>query len=128
MCLAIAALLGRLTQHLQTRAETAFARVSLLEREQDLQAREAVVAERERIARELHDVIAHDVSLMVIQAGAAQRVMNDHPAEASEALSLIQDSGRRAVDELYLLLGMLRDDGQDLAPAARTVRGRGTRR
>jgi signal transduction histidine kinase len=116
LCLAIAALLGRLTQHLQTRAETAIARAGLLERERDLQAREAVVAERERIARELHDVIAHDVSLMVIHAGAAQRVMNDHPAEAGEALTLIQDSGRRAVDELYLLLGMLRDDGQDLAP------------
>jgi signal transduction histidine kinase len=116
LCLALAALIGRLTQHLHSRAETASARASLLEREHDLQAREAVIAERERIARELHDVIAHDVSLMVIQAGAAQRVMNDHPAEASEALSLIQDSGRRAVDELYLLLGMLRDDGQGLAP------------
>ena len=116
LCLALAALIGRLTQHLHTRAETASARVSLLERERDLQAREAVVAERERIARELHDVIAHDVSLMVIQAGAAQRVMRDQPDKASEALSSIQDSGRRAVDELYLLLGMLRDDGQDLAP------------
>ena len=116
LCLALAALIGRLTQHLRTRADTASARASLLEREHDLQAREAVVAERERIARELHDVIAHDVSLMVIQAGAAQRVMSDHPAEASEALSLIQDSGRRAVDELYLLLGMLREDGQDLTP------------
>ncbi len=115
-CIALAVLIGRVTQQLRTRADTASARASLLEREQDLQAREAVVAERERIARELHDVIAHDVSVMVIQAGAAQRVMSDRPDEASEALSLIQDSGRRAVDELYLLLGMLRDDGQELAP------------
>ena len=113
---ALATIIGRVLQHSRTRADTASARASLLERENDLQAREAVVAERERIARELHDVIAHDVSLMVIQAGAAQRVMGDHPVEASEALSLIQDSGRRAVDELYLLLGMLRDDGQGLAP------------
>ena len=112
----LAVVAGRLMQRSRTRADTASARASLLEREQDLQAREAVVAERERIARELHDVIAHDVSLMVIQAGAAQRVTSDLPAEASEALSLIQDSGRRAVDELYLLLGMLRDDGQTLAP------------
>ncbi len=112
----LAVVVGRLMQRSRTRADTASARASLLEREQDLQAREAVVAERERIARELHDVIAHDVSLMVIQAGAAQRVTSDLPAEASEALSLIQDSGRRAVDELYLLLGMLRDDGQTLAP------------
>jgi signal transduction histidine kinase len=116
MGIVLATILGRLMQRSRMRAETASARASLREREQDLQAREAVVAERERIARELHDVIAHDVSLMVIQAGAAQRVMSDHPVEASEALSLIQDSGRRAVDELYLLLGMLRDDGQDLAP------------
>lgn len=113
---AFATVIGRVVQHSRTRAELASARASLLEREQDLQAREAVVAERERIARDLHDMIAHDVSLMVIQAGAAQRVMAHHPAEASEALSLIQDSGRRAVDELYLLLGMLRDDGQGLAP------------
>ena len=118
-CVAVAVLIGRVTQQLRTRAETASARASLLEREQELQAREAVIAERERIARELHDVIAHDVSLMVIQAGAAQRVMSDHPAQASEALSMIQDGGRRAVDELYLLLGMLRDDGQELAPQRR---------
>ena len=116
LCIALATVVGRVMQRLRALAETASARASLLEREQDLQAREAVVAERERIARELHDVIAHDVSLMVIQAGAAQRVMDDQPAQASEALSLIQDSGRRAVDELYLLLGMLRDDGQGLAP------------
>ena len=116
LAIVLATIIGRVIRRLRTRAEIAAARVSLLEREQDLQAREAVVAERERVARELHDVIAHDVSLMVIQAGAAQRVMSDRPAEASEALSLIQDSGRRAVDELYLLLGMLREDGQDLAP------------
>ena len=116
LAIALATITGRVMQHLRTRADSATARASLLEREQDLQAREAVVAERERIARELHDVIAHDVSLMVIQAGAAQRVMGVHPVEANEALSLIQDSGRRAVDELYLLLGMLRDDGQGLAP------------
>ncbi len=116
LAIVLATVIGRVLQHLRSRADTATARASLLERENNLQAREAVVAERERIARELHDVIAHDVSLMVIQAGAAQRVMRDHPDEASEALSQIQDSGRRAVDELYLLLGMLRDDGQDLAP------------
>ena len=80
LAVALATIIGRVMQHLRTLAETASARASLLEREQDLQAREAVVAERERIARELHDVIAHDVSLMVIQAGAAQRVMTDHPA------------------------------------------------
>ncbi|WP_375502853.1 sensor histidine kinase [uncultured Jatrophihabitans sp.] len=116
LAIVLATVIGRVLQHLRSQADTATARASLLERENDLQAREAVVAERERIARELHDVIAHDVSLMVIQAGAAQRVMRDHPDQAGEALSLIQDSGRRAVDELYLLLGMLRDDGQDLAP------------
>jgi signal transduction histidine kinase len=107
---------GRALRLLRQQVDTESVRADLLIREQDVQAREAVVAERERIARELHDVIAHDVSVMVIQAGAAQRLMTGESQQVTEALSQVQDSGRKAIDELYLLLGMLREGESTLAP------------
>ena len=71
-----------------------------------------------RIARELHDVVAHHVSVMGVQAGAARRVMRRQPDKAEEALASIEDSSRQAVLELQRLLGILRREGQDdaLAP------------
>jgi signal transduction histidine kinase len=84
-------------------------RAARLEREQDDGARRAVNAERARIARELHDVVAHSVSVMVVQAGAARRVLHRDPDRASEALSSIETTGRQALDELRRLLGMLRE-------------------
>ena len=68
-------------------------------------------AERVRIARELHDVVAHHVSVIGVQAAAARRVMDRQPARAAEALSSIEDSSRRAVTELHRLLGFLRRAG-----------------
>ncbi|WP_375479054.1 sensor histidine kinase [uncultured Jatrophihabitans sp.] len=112
MVLAFAA--GRTMQVLRHRAELEAARADLLEREHDVQAREAVLAERERIARELHDVIAHDVAVMVVQAGAAERRLPDRSGDVGESLAQIQSSGRKAIDELHLLLGMLRDEDQAL--------------
>jgi signal transduction histidine kinase len=84
-------------------------RAARLEREQDDGARRAVNAERARIARELHDVVAHSVSVMVVQAGAARRVLQRDPDRAAEALSSIETTGRQALDELRRLLGMLRE-------------------
>jgi signal transduction histidine kinase len=107
---------GRALRLLRQQVDTEAMRADLLVREQDVLAREAVVAERERIARELHDVIAHDVSVMVIQAGAAQRLMTGESQQVTEALSQVQDSGRKAIDELYVLLGMLREGESTLAP------------
>jgi signal transduction histidine kinase len=77
-----------------------------------------VFAERVRIARELHDVVAHHVSVIGVQAAAARRVMDRQPAQAAEALSSIEDSSRRAVTELHRLLGFLRraGDTDDLVP------------
>ena len=74
--------------------------------------------ERVRIARELHDVVAHHVSVMGVQAGAARRVMRQQPEKAEEALASIEGSSRQAVLELQRLLGILRREGQDdaLAP------------
>jgi signal transduction histidine kinase len=114
VCLAFGT--GRALLLVRQQVDTEALRADLLVREQDVQAREAVVAERERIARELHDVIAHDVSVMVIQAGAAQRLMTGESKQVSDALGHVQDSGRKAIDELYLLLGMLREGESALAP------------
>lgn len=89
-----------------------------LEREQEQRADIAVADERSRIARELHDVVAHSMSVMVIQAGAARKMLEKDPARAAEALSSIEDTGRRGLAEMRRLLGVLRkeDDGAALAP------------
>jgi signal transduction histidine kinase len=87
-------------------------RLALAERERDIVAREAVVEERARIARELHDAIAHNVSMMVVQAGAERRTL----AEASptrEVLETVEHIGRAALTEMRRLVGMLRSEGDD---------------
>jgi signal transduction histidine kinase len=83
-----------------------------LRRERKENAHRAVVDERIRIARELHDVLAHHVSVMGIQAGAARQVLKQYPEKALNALNLIETSSRQAVTELYSLLGLLRDEKQ----------------
>jgi len=90
-------------------------RARLAERERDVAAREAVVEERARIARELHDAVAHSVSMMVIQAGAERRVVDD--GSTREVLQTIEQIGRTALTEMRRLVGMLRTDSSDrLAP------------
>jgi signal transduction histidine kinase len=92
-------------------------RLLLAERERDLAAREAVVEERARIARELHDAIAHNVSMMVVQAGAERRVLDEHRGSTHETLQTIEHIGRSALTEMRRLVGMLRSDSDNpLAP------------
>jgi signal transduction histidine kinase len=88
-------------------------RAQIAERERDVAAREAVVEERARIARELHDVIAHHVSMIVIQAGAERRVLGDANASTHEVLQTIEQIGRSALTEMRRLLGMLRGDANE---------------
>ena len=93
-------------------------RAAELQAEREENARQAVFAERVRIARELHDVVAHHVSVMGVQAGAARRVMERQPDKAVAALDSIEASSRQAVVELHRLLGFLRRAGEadELAP------------
>jgi signal transduction histidine kinase len=88
-----------------------------LAQQRDLQAQAAVAVERGRIARELHDVVAHNVSMMVVQAGAADRVLEGDQPDVRRALAAIAGTGRETVDEMRLLLGVVRSDaGEGLSP------------
>jgi signal transduction histidine kinase len=101
-------------------------------------ARQDVREERVRIARELHDVVAHTLTVMTVQAGVGRRLMGKRPEEASSALTSIEAIGRTAQEELRVVLGLLRDEDVEaasLAPAPRladlkdlveTVRDSGT--
>jgi signal transduction histidine kinase len=85
-------------------------RAGQLRREQAAEARRIVIEERTRIARELHDVVAHRVSLMTVQAGAAKAVAGEDPEGALRAMGAVEEAGRQALDELRHLLGVLRPE------------------
>jgi signal transduction histidine kinase len=90
-------------------------RASRLEREREERARQAVADERRVIARELHDVVAHNVSVIVAQAGAAGRILDAAPKEARTALEAIEQTGREALVEMRRLTGFLRTQGNGAA-------------
>ena len=87
-------------------------RAEYLERAQAAEAQRAVDEERTRIARELHDLVAHRVSMITVQAGAAQTVAASDPERAVRAMEAVEQAGREALDELRQVLGVLRPDGQ----------------
>ena len=91
------------------------ARTSQLEREQDEKAQAAVAEERARIARELHDVIGHSISVMGVQAGAVRRLLTPEQEREREALLAMERVGRDAVEEMQRLLGLLRSNGERVA-------------
>ncbi|HSL63412.1 MAG TPA: sensor histidine kinase [Gaiellaceae bacterium] len=95
-------------------AEAAEERAAQAEREREAAARLAVAEERARIARELHDIVAHAVSVMVLQVGAVRHKLPDTLAEDREALTGVERTGRAALAEMRRLLGAMRHDGQDL--------------
>ena len=99
------------------RASALEERADRLERERESRAHAAVAAERRRIARDLHDVIAHSVSDMVVQAGAARLVLAEEPGCALEPLRAVEETGRQALAETRRLLAILRSDE---GPAALT--------
>ena len=98
------------------RVEEGDARLSQLERDQADALRRAAERERARIARELHDVVTHNVSMMVIQAGAARKVMAEGPDQAREALLAVEAGGRAAMTELRHVMGLLTMDSPEDDP------------
>jgi signal transduction histidine kinase len=86
-----------------------------LEAERHAEAKVAAAAERARIARELHDVVAHHVSVMVVQADGAGYVIRSDPDRAAKALAAVSATGRQALTELRRVLGVLRSDGEQAA-------------
>ncbi|MFE5052924.1 sensor histidine kinase [Streptomyces sp. NPDC056637] len=97
------------------RTDESRTRLASLEREQAEALRRAVDHERARIARELHDVVTHNVSVMIIQAGAARKIMKTSPEQAGEALLAVEAGGRAAMTELRHVMGLLTmaDEGEE---------------
>lgn len=95
-------------------AEAAEARAAEAERDRDLASRIAVAEERARIARELHDVVAHAVSVMVLQVGAVRHKLPPSLSEDANALQGVERTGRAALAEMRRLLGAMRSEGEDL--------------
>jgi signal transduction histidine kinase len=116
--LSLPLLLGTAIRRVRERQRELADQTVELQVEREENARQAVFAERVRIARELHDVVAHHVSVIGVQAAGARRVMERQPGRAAEAMSAIEASSRQAVVELHRLLGFLRraGEGDDLAP------------
>ncbi|MEN3359243.1 MAG: hypothetical protein V7637_3225 [Mycobacteriales bacterium] len=108
----VAWLLGDAVRRRREREAELAQRAAELARANAVIAEQAVTGERVRMARELHDVVAHHVSVMGIQAGAARRVLDRDPARAAGVLSSIEESSRQAVGELHRILGFLRHTGE----------------
>jgi signal transduction histidine kinase len=109
--------LGRILRSRQALVELLRERSDRLERSREHEIAEAAADERARIARELHDVIAHSVSLIVVQAGAERRLLSAAEQRTAQTLETIESSGREALTELRRLLGVLRMPSEDrLAP------------
>jgi signal transduction histidine kinase len=110
-------LVGRIGNARIALARELRAKASRLEREQAEGAELAVAQERARIAREMHDVVAHNLSVMVVQSSAARRMIDRNPERAREALVSVEHTGREALAEMRRMLEMLRGDDEDVALA-----------
>jgi signal transduction histidine kinase len=112
---------GVLSRTKRARLQAAQARADRAEAQLDQQAARAAAAERTRIARELHDVVAHHVSLMAVQAEAASSLLPGRPEQARQSVQVIGDTARQALTELRRLLGVLRAPAEppQTAPSAR---------
>ena len=113
-----AAVVGELVHQRGERLLELEERALRAEGERELLARQAVLDERARIARDLHDVVAHAMSVMVVQAGAAERLVEQSPERARQSLVNIQTAGREALADMRRMLGVLREEGRpvELSP------------
>ncbi|MFH8379409.1 sensor histidine kinase [Kitasatospora sp. NPDC018058] len=102
----------RLIESLKDRAHGLETELDLLAEQAQERARRARLEERTRIAREMHDVVAHRVSLMVVHAGALERIVGKDPEKAAQSAKLMGEVGRQALNELREILGVLRMDDE----------------
>ncbi len=110
-------LVGRESYHRQQRMVALERRAVRAEVEKEKRATEAVANERIRIARELHDVVAHEITVATLQSAGARRVLSQDPEKAEEAMESAEAAGHRALTEMRRLLGMLRtSDPRTVAP------------
>jgi signal transduction histidine kinase len=107
-------LAGYALRERSAQAEEAEERAAQAERERETAARIAVAEERARIARELHDIVAHSLSVMVLQVGTVRRKLPDTAADDREALTDVEQAGRTALAEMRRLLGAMRRDGDEV--------------
>lgn len=117
-----ALVVGRAMNVLQFESDLFAERASALERERDERAREAVAEERRRIARELHDVIGHSISVMGVQAGAVRSVLRPDQHREREALLSVERTGRQAIAEMRRLIGLVRIEAADAGGPTPTLR------
>jgi signal transduction histidine kinase len=110
-------LIGRFMRHRARLHDTLVEKAQRLDLERDVRAESAAQEERTRIAGELHDVVAHALSAMVVQAGAARRLTERDPERAATAFHAVEDTGREALTEIRRLLGVLRREDEELALA-----------
>lgn len=108
-------LLGTMAGRRRREIEAITERNQLLERERDQEARLAADAERMRIAREMHDVISHSMSVMIAQADGGRYVLSQYPEQAEKAFETIGETGRDSLAELRRMLGVLREEDEQLA-------------
>jgi signal transduction histidine kinase len=113
LILGVAWLLGDASRIRRLYTDTLEAQATLVERERDERTRRAILEERERISRELHDVVTHHVSVMVIQAGGGARAIDRRPDDARSAFDAIAATGRQALADMRRMLGIL---GEGAAP------------
>jgi signal transduction histidine kinase len=115
---------GLTARRVRGQSRVAQHRVEQLQREQRALAEAAARQERQRIARELHDIISHGLGVVVLQAGAADQVLDQDPGKTREALRLIRATGQEAITELGTLVGLIRDEqplDRDPQPTLREV-------
>ncbi|MET9863116.1 histidine kinase [Streptomyces smyrnaeus] len=113
---ALAAAIGEAVRNRRAFVDAIQERAERAERTREEEARRRVAEERMRIARELHDVVAHHIALVNVQAGVASHVMDQRPDQAKQALSHVRDASRHALAELQTTVGLLRQSGESTAP------------
>ena len=114
----VAALVGAARRRARERVERALERAAILQAQQDVERRLAVATERARIARDVHDLLGHCLSVISMQAAGARAVLAADPGAADAALEVIGETSRRAVDEVRALVDVLRADDEAAAPGA----------